>query len=78
MCVYFYTVPLALPHYTAAATTLGEYTLPKDTTVMVNIYAIHHDPTHWKQPEEYKPERWLDEEGKLIKHDAYIPFGIGE
>lgn len=26
-------------------------------TVVVPVYALHHDPEHWPQPEEFRPDR---------------------
>ena len=31
----------------------------------------------WEDPENFRPERDLDEDGKLIKNDAFISFGQG-
>jgi hypothetical protein len=39
---------------------------------------VHHDPNIWGDPQNFRPERFLDENGKLIKHDAFIPFGSGK
>ena len=25
---------------------------------MPNLYALHHDPKYWKNPNEFRPERW--------------------
>ena len=37
------------------------------------------DETVWDNPEEFKPERFLDENGKLsLKKDPSMPFGAGK
>ena len=60
--------------------TLAGYHIPKGTTVIINIKEIHHDPTEWPEPDKFKPERFLDSEGKFVgwtaKH-AFMPFGLG-
>lgn len=33
-------------------------TIPKNMTVMVPVYALHHDPELWPEPEEFKPDRY--------------------
>ena len=43
----------------------------------INIESAMKDPTAWEDPETFLPERHLDEDGKLIKNDAHIPFGLG-
>jgi len=32
---------------------------------------------YWGDPECFRPERFLDANGSLIKHERLIPFGIG-
>ncbi|RUS22707.1 cytochrome P450 [Endogone sp. FLAS-F59071] len=57
-------------------TMLGEYLLPNNTHVLLNIYAIHHNPKYWgKDVEEFRPERFEDE----TKRDplAWLPFSSG-
>ncbi len=36
------------------------------------------DPTVWEEPETIKPERFLDADGKYIRQDGLIPFGLGK
>ncbi|XP_055955497.1 steroid 17-alpha-hydroxylase/17,20 lyase isoform X3 [Patella vulgata] len=70
--------PLGLPHATRCDTTLGEDEIPKGTMVMVNHWALHNDPEHWKDPEIFRPERLLDADGKLApKTMSWLPFSAG-
>ena len=61
-------------------TTIGGYHIPKNTNVLINVDEIHHDPKEWPEPNEFKPERFLDSDGKFVgwttKH-AFMPFGLG-
>ena len=51
--------------------------IEKDTMVLLPIYAIHHDPDIYENPERFDPERFT-EERKLNRHPfAHIPFGDG-
>jgi steroid 17alpha-monooxygenase/17alpha-hydroxyprogesterone aldolase len=72
-------VPLAIPHKSIRDTTLQGYTIPKDTVVILNLWAIHHDEQQWNNPMEFRPERFLDSEGKLRATSdlSYMPFGAG-
>lgn len=46
--------------------------------VMINIWALHNDPDYWDAPDEFRPSRFLDEEGKLApKPASYLPFSAG-
>ena len=31
----------------------------------------------WKDPHEFNPDRHLNEEGKIVKNEAFVPFGLG-
>ncbi|CAB3993954.1 steroid 17-alpha-hydroxylase 17,20 lyase-like [Paramuricea clavata] len=61
-------------------TTIGGYHIPKNTNIVININEIHHDPKELPEPNEFKPERFLDNDGKFVgwttKH-AFMPFGLG-
>lgn len=45
--------------------------------VLPNIWAVHHDPENFDNPSEFKPERFIDEQGKFNKDSKVIPFSIG-
>ncbi|XP_063402562.1 steroid 17-alpha-hydroxylase/17,20 lyase-like isoform X1 [Mytilus trossulus] len=67
-----------LPHYTMCDTQVGGYDVPKDTMVMINHWALHHDPNYWKDVEKFDPTRYLDENGKLgMKPESWLPFSAG-
>ena len=52
------TTPLSIPHKSTRESTLGGYNIPKDTMMMTNLWAIHHDPGEWEDPDVFKPERF--------------------
>ena len=71
-------VPFAVPHRCTETFTLRGYTIPANTLCLSNIYAVHMDPNNFPQPEVFRPERFLSEDGRKIrKSDFLIPFGIG-
>lgn len=47
-------------------------------TVIANIYAVHNDPAHWENPGEFRPERFLTPDGKVLKDEQWIPFSLGK
>lgn len=44
---------------------------------MPNLWSVHGDPTVWDDPDSFNPTRFLDSEGKLLRKECFIPFGIG-
>lgn len=47
------------------------------SVVIVNLDSISKDGTIWKDPDHFSPERHLNSDGKVVKNEALIPFGIG-
>ncbi|XP_072020544.1 cytochrome P450 2U1-like [Amphiura filiformis] len=74
---YASIVPLGVPHEAAEDTTLLGYNIPKGALILCNIWAIHHDPEVWPNPEQFRPERFLDKDGKVYRPQQYVPFSIG-
>ncbi len=58
------------------ASVMGEW-IPGDTTVSMSAYATHRDPTIYPDPEEFRPERWMDEEARKRMEPYFIPFSTG-
>ncbi|KAG8819652.1 hypothetical protein FRC19_009628 [Serendipita sp. 401] len=48
-------------------------TIPKDTTILIDIAAIHRNPKYWKEPNEFRPERFMGD----YNRDAFFSFGAG-
>jgi coumaroylquinate(coumaroylshikimate) 3'-monooxygenase len=70
--------PLMLPHRANANVKIGGYDIPKGTSVHVNVWAIARDPAVWKNPLEFRPERFLEEDVDMKGHDfRLLPFGAG-
>jgi len=53
-------------------------TIPGDVAVSVPTYVVQRDTTVFPEPDEYRPERWLEggEKAKQMR-DAFIPFSTG-
>ena len=45
---------------------------------MANLSYIHLNPKNWKSPEEFQPERFLDEFGGFCNNENLIPFSVGK
>ncbi|KAM0965470.1 hypothetical protein TB2_021038 [Malus domestica] len=52
--------------------------IPAGTTAMVNMWAITHDPSIWKDPMVFRPERFIEEDVLIMGSDLKLaPFGSG-
>ena len=76
--------PLAVAHCATQDCRLREYDIPKGTIVTANIYAAHHDPAIWADPNRFNPDANFvkaDASGQIVglKNVEYlIPFGLGK
>ncbi|XP_051129192.1 cytochrome P450 84A1-like [Andrographis paniculata] len=71
-------IPILL-HETAVDATVNSYHIPKRSRVMINVWAISRDKQAWEDPEEFKPERFLKDEGPDFngQYFEFITFGSG-
>lgn len=70
--------PLMLPHRSNANVKIGGYDIPKGSNVHVNVWAVARDPAVWRNPLEFRPERFLEEDVDMKGHDfRLLPFGAG-
>ncbi|KAD4888578.1 hypothetical protein E3N88_20651 [Mikania micrantha] len=69
--------PLLVPHESSDDCVVGGYHIPRGTMLLVNQWAIHHDPNLWSDPEMFCPERFKGLEGKSRDGFRFMPFGFG-
>ena len=74
--------PMALPHMAAHTVPFGDYVIPKGTIVIPNLWAVHHDPKLWKDPDVFDPERFLVDDGHggrvVERNNSWMPFSVGK
>uniref|UniRef100_H2YE90 Uncharacterized protein n=1 Tax=Ciona savignyi TaxID=51511 RepID=H2YE90_CIOSA len=70
-------VPLGMPRKCGQNISLMGHNLPKDTSVIPNIWSAHHNPDRWPEPDSFLPERHIDSNGNFIKSKDIIPFMLG-
>nr|XP_057905478.1 cytochrome P450 2K1-like isoform X3 [Doryrhamphus excisus] len=70
-------VPMSINHSTSRDVTFQGYFIEKGTSVLPLLTSVLYDETEWKTPNTFNPSHFLDEEGKFIRRDAFLPFSAG-
>lgn len=76
-------LPFLVPHMAMDSCNMQGYYIPKETQILVNVWAIGRDPKTWKDPLLFKPERFLEPTNYNMMvdykghHFEFIPFGSG-
>ncbi|CAA7263105.1 unnamed protein product [Cyclocybe aegerita] len=68
---------LGVPHKTMEDDVHKGYFIPKGTAVFANIWSMTHDAERYTDPYEFKPERFLDENGLLNDDARVLAYGLG-
>ncbi|XP_057457719.1 ent-kaurene oxidase-like [Lotus japonicus] len=70
--------PTVPPRYAHEDTELGGYHIPAGSEIAINIYGCNMDEKQWENPQQWTPERFLDE--KYDNTDLYktMAFGAGK
>jgi len=67
-------VPGSTPRYVPAeGSEINGVKLPPRTIVSAQAYSCHRDPSVYPEPDQFRPERWLNETPEMRRF--YIPFG---
>ncbi|XP_038895465.1 cytochrome P450 71A1-like [Benincasa hispida] len=70
--------PFLVPRESAGEVEIEGYHIPSKTRVFVNVWAIQRDPMIWEKPNEFVPERFIQNSIDYKGHDfEFIPFGSG-
>ena len=72
---------------TQKPTQVGKYTIPGDVLVAAPLYALQNSRHNWKNPSQFKPERWMDvpvetfvtgtNKEKPSQSITFMPFSYG-
>ena len=71
-------VPLGVPHSVTKDCKFRGYDIPNGTSIMSITTSVHFDEKTWGDPYEFRPERFLDENGQVTNTEKLVPFSVGK
>src|SRR5262249_52451965 len=57
-------------------TRIGDWAVPRGTTLFISPYVCHRDPARWEEPGTFRPDRFLDVPDPT-RMPGFLPFGLG-
>jgi len=75
----FPAIPMSLPRYVPhGGRTIDGYFVPEGTIVSCQAYSVHRmDKEVFPEPDDFRPERWLSEEGDAERKRLFFAFANG-
>ncbi|KAK6170952.1 hypothetical protein SNE40_019230 [Patella caerulea] len=70
-------VTIGTPHSLNQDTVFRGYNIPKHAIILPNLDSVLADNKIWGDADVFRPERFLDNDGKVTKPDEFIPFSLG-
>jgi cytochrome P450 len=55
----------------------GEYLFPVGSQITICPWLSHHDRRYFKEPDEFRPERWKNDARSKLPRIVYMPFSSG-
>ncbi|XP_073494054.1 cytochrome P450 2C19-like isoform X1 [Phyllobates terribilis] len=75
---YIDLVPLGIPHKVIRDVKFRDFLIPQGTTIYPMLGSVLRDPKQFKYPNQFNPGHFLDDNGKFIRKDGFMPFSSGK
>lgn len=71
-------VPFSVPHHVTNDIFYKGYTIPKNSVIIPSLDSVVYDEKLFPDSHIFKPERFLDANGKVCGQDKALTFSLGE
>lgn len=69
--------PISMAHAVAKEKFLKGYRIPGDAVILPNLDSLMMDEDVWGDPHAFRPDRFLNSDGRLLLPHEFIPFFLG-
>ncbi|KAL1471292.1 hypothetical protein MTO96_023747 [Rhipicephalus appendiculatus] len=69
---------VAAPRTNVEEASVCGFRVPAGSRVLANLWLAHRDTGFWREPHRFDPTRFLAEDGRPERKDAFLPFGLGK
>ncbi|BFZ07838.1 hypothetical protein BsWGS_10876 [Bradybaena similaris] len=70
-------IPVGILREVSSTFEVRGFTFPKGSILWPVLDSVHYEKKIWGDPENFRPERFIDKNGALINREELIPFCIG-
>ncbi|XP_047060947.1 trans-cinnamate 4-monooxygenase-like [Lolium rigidum] len=73
-------ITMLVPHMNLRDAKLAGFDIPAKSKILVNAWFLANDPKRWVRADEFRPERFLEEEKSVEANGndlRFVPFGVG-
>lgn len=67
-----------VPHVATVDSEINGYSVKKGTVVFINNYELNLGEEYFESPMKFKPERFISEQGTIVKPAYFIPYSTGK
>uniref|UniRef100_A0A8C0Z8R5 Cytochrome P450 2G1-like n=1 Tax=Cyanistes caeruleus TaxID=156563 RepID=A0A8C0Z8R5_CYACU len=71
-------IPMNVPHRVTRDTEFRGFCIPKGTDIYPLLSSVLNDPESFKNPQNFDPGNFLDEQGRFQRNKAFVPFSAGK
>ena len=69
--------PTSFGRATARDTLFNGYLIPTEATIVADMDSVNQDKELWKDPDIFRPQRFIDASGSLSTPEYFVSFFIG-